>query len=98
MRWNPKTSEAEKKVAAKLRKASAFYRFLWSIRDELFSAEYQDELVASYKPRGQEPCPPTLLAMVILLQRYDGVSDADAVDAASRRNFHASGRFQVNAN
>lgn len=82
MRWNPKASEAEKKVADKLRKASAFYRFLWEIRGELFSAEFQDELAASYEPRGQEPCPPALLAMVMLLQRYDGISDADAVDAA----------------
>src|SRR5215813_5319396 len=82
MRWNPKTSEAEKKVAAKLRKASGFYKFLWSIRDELFSPEFQDELAASYDPRGQEPCPPALLAMVMLLQKYDGISDADAVDAA----------------
>src|SRR5687768_12646166 len=82
MRWNPKTSDAEKKVAAKLRKASAFYRFLWEIRGELFSPEFQDELAASYKPRGQDPCPPALLAMVNLLQRYDQVGDADAVDAA----------------
>ncbi len=82
MRWNPKASEAEKKVAAKLRKASAFYRFLWEIRGELFSPDFQDELAASYQPRGQEPCPPALLAMVMLLQRYDGLSDADAVDAA----------------
>src|SRR5687768_3621539 len=82
MRWNPKTSRAEKEVAAKLRKASAFYRFLWEIREELFSPEFQDELAASYRPRGQDPCPPALLAMVMLLQRYDAVSDADAVDAA----------------
>jgi hypothetical protein len=82
MRWNPKASDTEKKVAAKLRKASAFYRFLWEIRGELFGAEFQDELAASYQPRGQEPCPPALLAMVMLLQRYDGLSDADAVDAA----------------
>jgi len=82
MRWSPKASDAEKKVAAKLRKASAFYRFLWEIRDELFSPAFQDELAASYQPRGQEPCPPALLAMVMLLQRYDGLSDADAVDAA----------------
>jgi hypothetical protein len=82
MRWNPKSSEAEKRVAAQLRKASAFYRFLWEVRAELFSAEFQKELATSYEPRGQEPCPPALLAMVMLLQRYDGVSDADAVDAA----------------
>jgi hypothetical protein len=82
MRWNPKTSEAEKKVAAKLRRASAFYRFLWSIRGELFASEFQDTLAASYQPRGQDPCPPALLAMVMLLQRYEGLSDADAVEAA----------------
>ena len=82
MRWSPKASESEKKVAAKLRKASAFYRFLWEVRGELFSDEFQEELAASYQPRGQDPCPPALLAMVMLLQRYDGLSDADAVDAA----------------
>ncbi len=82
MRWNPKTSEAEREVASKLRKASSFYRFLWKIRGELFSAAFQDELAATYQPRGQDPCPPALLAMVMLLQRYDGLSDADAVDAA----------------
>lgn len=82
MKWTPARTDAEKKVAAKLRKASAFYRFLWEIRDELFDAEFQVELEKSYEPRGQEPCPPALLAMVNLLQRYDGLSDADAVDAA----------------
>lgn len=82
MRWAPKRTDAERKVAAKLRKASSFYRFLWEIRDELLSSEFEDELVRSYQPRGQEPCPPALLAMVMLLQRYDGLSDADAVDAA----------------
>jgi len=82
MKWAPKRTDAEKKVAAKLRKASGFYRFLWEIRDELFTVEFEDELVKSYQPRGQEPCPPALLAMVMLLQRYDGLSDADAVEAA----------------
>jgi hypothetical protein len=82
MKWAPKRTDAEKKVAAKLRKASGFYRFLWEIRDELLSPEFEDELVKSYQPRGQDPCPPALLAMVMLLQRYDGLSDADAVDAA----------------
>ena len=82
MEWHPKQSVEEKQVAAKLRKASAFYRFLWDIRDELFDDEFQQQLIASYQPRGQEPCPPALLAMVMLLQKYDQLSDADAVDAA----------------
>src|SRR5678815_810510 len=63
---------AEAEVAKKLRNASKFYRFLWEIRGELFDAAFQAELVTVYKPRGQDPCPPALLAMVNLLQRYEG--------------------------
>jgi len=82
MRWTPKKTPLEQKVAARLRAASKFYRFLWEIRDELFADGFEEVLLESYQPRGQEPCPPALLAMVLLLQRYDGLSDADAVDAA----------------
>jgi IS5 family transposase len=82
MRWAPRATAEEKRVADGLRPASKFYRFLWENRLELCDEEFQRELAASYDPRGQEPCVPALLAMVMLLQRYDGVSDADAVDAA----------------
>lgn len=83
MRWTPpRESTREHQVAEKLRPASRFYRFLWEIRSELFADGFEDELIASYFPRGQDPCPPAMLAMVMLLQRYDGLSDADAVDAA----------------
>jgi len=83
MRWTPPQESArERRVAAKLRAASRFYRFLWEVRDELFADGFEDELIASYRPRGQEPCPPAMLAMVMLLQRYDALSDADAVEAA----------------
>jgi hypothetical protein len=83
MRWKTTTHRArEEAVAERLRRSSKFYVFLWSIREELFSAEFQDVLIAAYEPRGQEPCPPALLAMVMLLQRFDGLSDADAVDEA----------------
>lgn len=83
MRWNPpRESARERQVAEKLRAASRFYRFLWEVRGELFADGFEDELIASYRPRGQDPCPPAMLAMVMLLQRYDGLSDADAVDAA----------------
>jgi hypothetical protein len=83
MKWTPERTAAETGVASKLRAASKFYRFLWEIRDELFDDEFQDELIKSYDPRGQDPCPPALLAMVMLLQRYDNVSDADAVETAA---------------
>jgi hypothetical protein len=85
MRWKFSTGsqqKAEERVAAKLRAASKFYRFLFEVRAELFDDEFQDALIAAYDPRGQEPCPPALLAMVNLLQRYSGCGDRDAVDAA----------------
>lgn len=83
MRWKTSTHRVrEKAVAEGLRRASKFYVFLWSIREELFNDAFQDELIAAYDPRGQEPCPPAMLAMVNLLQRYSGLSDAAAVDEA----------------
>lgn len=83
MRWTPpRDSTREQKLADRLRRASRFYRFLWEIRRELFEDGFEDELLESYKPRGQDPCPPALLAMVCLLQRYEGLSDRDAVEAA----------------
>ncbi len=82
MRWKTTSQEKEKAVAASLRRSSKFYVFLWSIRSELFDDAFQDELNAAYEPRGQEPCPPAMLAMANLLQRYTGLSDAAAVDAA----------------
>jgi hypothetical protein len=85
MRWEFSTGRRlaeETAVAAKLRAASKFYRFLWEIREELFDDEFQRELATAYEPRGQDPCPPAMLAMVNLLQRYEGLSDADAVESA----------------
>lgn len=83
MKWEPHVdAKHEARVAGSLRAASHFFKFLWSIRSELFAEGFEEELAASYRPRGQEPCPPAMLAMVMLLQRYDGLSDADAVDAA----------------
>lgn len=83
MHWKPPSGSArEERVANKLRPSSKFYRFLWEIRGELFGGGLEDKLIAAYEPRGQQPCPPAMLAMATLLQRYEGISDADAVDAA----------------
>src|SRR5712692_2435118 len=83
MRWRPPIeSERERVVAARLRASSRFYRFLWEIRRQLFEDGFEETLIQSYQPRGQDPCPPAMLAMVLLLQRYEGLSDAAAVDAA----------------
>jgi len=83
MRWHlPTESAREQSVAKRLRASSKFYRFLWEIRGELFADGFEEVLIESYEPRGQEPCPPAQLAMAMLLQRYEGQSDAGAVDAA----------------
>lgn len=83
MHWRPTADRREEEVVAKrLRASSKFYKFLWEVREELFDASFERRLIECYAPRGQAPCPPAMLAMVMLLQRYDGIGDADAVDAA----------------
>lgn len=73
----------ERTVQDRLRKSSKFFSFLLDIRAELFDEEFQSALSVGRKtPRGQEPIPTALLAMVTLLQSYTGLSDARAVDAA----------------
>jgi hypothetical protein len=52
MRWKTTTNAREKAVAEGLRRASKFYVFLWSIREELFDNSFQDDLRAAYDPLG----------------------------------------------
>lgn len=83
MHWHPAAERREEEAVAKrLRASSKFYKFLWDIREELFDEAFEKQLIECYAPRGQAPCAPAMLAMVMLLQRYDGLGDADAVDAA----------------
>jgi hypothetical protein len=85
VRWDLSTelTPKERAVQKRLRKSSKFFAFLLDIRAELFNNAFQTELSAAYKaPRGQDPVPPALLAMVMVLQSYTGLSDAGAVDAA----------------
>lgn len=85
IRWSVATelSAAEAAVVHKLRRKGKFYVFLRQIRGELFDEVFQAELAAVYEPRGTQPRPPALLAMVLLLQAYEQVSDADAVENAA---------------
>jgi len=84
MHWNvpDELTPQEQRLVRRIRRKSKFYVFLREIRAELFDDAFQEELAAAYKPRGQEPVPPALLAMVLILQAYTGLSDADAVDEA----------------
>jgi hypothetical protein len=84
IRWScPTALEAEEQaLAAALHRIGKFYVFLRTIRAELFDEAFQAELAAIYQPRGTQPVPPALLAMVVLLQAYDQVGDAEAVITA----------------
>jgi DDE family transposase/transposase-like protein DUF772 len=84
IRWQVplELSPEETRVAQKLRRIGKFYVFLREVRAELFDDTFQAELAAAYRPRGVAPLPPAMLAMVLLLQAYDQVGDAEAVVAA----------------
>ena len=84
IRWDVPVafSPEEAQVAAKLRRIGKFYVFLREIRTELFDEAFEAELAAAYQPRGVTSLPPALLAMVVLLQAYDQVGDAEAVITA----------------
>jgi hypothetical protein len=58
------------------------FAFLRLHRHELFDDKFQEELEGMYRTTGAgtEPLPPALLCMVVLLQAYAGVSDAEAVE------------------
>jgi transposase len=84
IRWACPTefTAEEKRVAQALHRIGKFYVFLREIRAELFDETFQAELASAYQPRGTAPVPPALLAMVLLLQAYDQVGDAEAVVTA----------------
>src|SRR5215510_6427532 len=84
IRWACPTelTAEEKRITQALHRIGKFYVFLREIRAELFDDAFQAELATVYQPRGVAPVPPALLAMVLLLQAYDQVGDAEAVVSA----------------
>lgn len=66
----------------RLTRTGKLFGFLRDCRRELFSDDFQAELESMYRDTGtgRDPVPPALLAMAILLQAYEGVSDAEAVE------------------
>jgi len=84
-RWTPSVacSPREERVL-KLTKNRKLYAFLRRRRHELFDAEFQDELSTMYRDTGagDDPVPPALMCMALLLQGYTRVSDSEAVACA----------------
>lgn len=83
-RWNPadKPSKREQMLLKRLGRTKKLFAFLREHRLALFDDAFQDELAAMYRDTGagKDPVAPALLAMVLLLQAYTEVSDAEAVE------------------
>ena len=83
-RWTPPvaTTKKEQLLLKRLTRTKKLFAFLRLHRHELFSDAFQEELESMYRTTGagSEPLPPALLCMVMLLQAYTGVSDAEAVE------------------
>jgi hypothetical protein len=82
-RWNPRQElgKDEEYVMRLVEKGRKLFKFFRLHRHELFDDTFQEELEAMYRATGagSEPRPPAFLCMVVLLQGYLRVSDADAV-------------------
>lgn len=83
-RWNPpqKTTRQEQALLVRLTKHRKLFGFLREHRHELFDEPFLDELEEMYRQSGagKSPVCPGLMAMAMLLQGYDRVSDAEAVE------------------
>lgn len=83
-RWIPAQtiSPREQRLLDRHRIKRKLFCFLRHHRTELFDEEFQDELETMYRATGAglPPCPPALMAMAMLLQGYERMSDADAVE------------------
>jgi hypothetical protein len=84
MRWHPSAAftRQEQFLMKRLMRTRKLFGFLRAHRLELFDDAFQDELESMYRDTGagKEPVPPAVLAMVVLLQGYHGISDAEAVE------------------
>ena len=89
--WDPPVgcSEREQKLLKLVGKSRKLFVFLREHRHELFDEAFHSELEAMYRNTGQgeEPQPPALMCMALLVQGYLQVSDAEAVglSATDRR-------------
>ncbi len=82
-RWKPEVecSEREERLLKLAGRSRKLFVFLRESRHEIFADVFQTELETMYRGSGQgeEPQPPALMCMVLLLQAYLQVSDAEAV-------------------
>jgi Transposase domain (DUF772) len=75
-------SEPEEQIVKRIRRAKLFV-FLRYHRHELLDEAFQQELANLYRKaeRGQPPVAPAMLALVLILEVYTGVSDDEVIEA-----------------
>jgi hypothetical protein len=75
-------SEQENQIMKRAQKKRKLYVFLRQHRHELFPEAFQRELIEMYRQTGagKEPIAPARLALLTLLQAYNGESDHEAVE------------------
>lgn len=83
-RWTPSSmyTPEEKSLLSRLVRTRKLYKFLREHRLDIFDDDFQHELASMYRNSGagKPPVPPALMCMACLLQAYQGVSDAEAVE------------------
>ncbi len=83
-RWEPaiELSKKEQFIIKRLKRTRKLFAFLRLHRHELFDDKFQQELEGMYRDTGagDDPVPPALLCMALLLQGYHRISDAEAVE------------------
>jgi hypothetical protein len=86
LRWDPpvELTAQEERLIKRLHRVRPLFGFLRQHRHELFDDAFQAKLEEVYRDTGagEEPHPPALLCMAVLLQGYVGASDAEAVELA----------------
>ena len=84
LHWQPRVEPTKKElfILKRLKRTRKLFAFLRLRRDELFDEAFQVELASMYRDTGagEEPVPPALLCMALIVQGYLGVSDAEAVE------------------
>jgi hypothetical protein len=85
-RWTPRIelTRKERFILKRLKRIRKLFAFLRLHRHELFDDSFQDELEKMYRctGAGEEPIPPAFLCMVLIIQGYLQISDAEAVELA----------------
>lgn len=82
--WNPpiETTVEEEQILKRLKRVRKLFAFLRLHRHLLFDEEFQQKLCGVYRSSGagRQPKAPGQMAMVVLLQAYMQISDAEAVE------------------